>query len=164
MKFIISVFELLNKFIVFLSKLVLVIMLLTVSLQVTVRLFNYGFSWTEELARLTLTYFVITGMAIGVRERIHINIEIISKFQSPFVKKINNKIIYILTFGMACVFFWYGIQLIMIVSGSTLSATGWPAYTWYLAVPFSGLLIAYYSIIDLFGIKIPGRPKVKEEI
>ena len=62
----------------FFAVLCLATMFVVVLLQVTGRyVFNYTPRWTEEIARQCVIIFTFIGMAIGVREKIHIGLTVV---------------------------------------------------------------------------------------
>ena len=72
-KTIIKLFE--SKFEEIFACLALVIISLCVISQVISRyVFNFGITWTEELAGFAMPWAIYMGAALGVRERFHIRI------------------------------------------------------------------------------------------
>lgn len=128
----------------------LVIMILIVSMQVGTRLtIKTTPRWAEEVSSILMVWFGFLGIAIGVKEKIHIAITYFVdrlRTDSQKVVLIINEVL-ILFYGVSLL--WYGSKLIYVTRTSTLPATQWPAYTPYLIVPVAGAMVILYSIIHL---------------
>lgn len=53
------------------------VLCLSVTLQVTTRLLNHPFSWTEEVARFAYVWFSLPGIAFGIKADSQIRFELI---------------------------------------------------------------------------------------
>jgi TRAP-type C4-dicarboxylate transport system permease small subunit len=153
MKYFIKVMELYSSLMILISKIMLILMVLIITIDVIARQIDKSILVANELALLGFTYFVIIGLVIGIREKAHINIELLGRYLPKRVKWINDKFIQIITLFIGIVLVYNGFDLIKNAT-NTLPATGWPYSIWYAVLPFAGVLCLYYSIIDIFGIKV----------
>ena len=132
----------------------LLAMTLIVSTQVFCRyVLNFSISWVEEVALILMVWFSLIAMAIGVKKKLHFSIVL---FTSKLSERVLNNVIRRIT-DVCCILFsfvliYYGYLLMINGLMSTLPATGLPTSVEYIFAPISGVLIAYDSIMDLFGI------------
>ncbi|MEX1377500.1 MAG: TRAP transporter small permease [Eubacteriales bacterium] len=154
MKKIEKFFYFFNEVMVFLAKLMLVVMTLVTCSQVfTRKFFNYSIRWSEELPLILMIWFGFIAMAIGVREYLHISIEVIYKLFPKKMQKIVEKFAYLMVAAFGIFMVIWGWELTSKMMTSTLPATKMPRGYLYIVMPFSGALIAYYSIMDVLGVK-----------
>ena len=143
----------LHNFIELVGMVSLVVMILIVSMQVITRLTVRSTPlWAEEVSTLLMVWFSFIGLAIGVREGIHISITYFTDLLPESIKK---NILYfnqflILVTGFLLINF--GSKLVVVTKSSTLPATQWPAFMPYLIVPFAGAFVILYSSINLINI------------
>lgn len=153
MKGINKVFYLIHQGLVQLAKSMMIAMTLIVFVQVVCRyVFNFSIRWSEEVPLILMVWFGFISMAIGVKKRLHISIELFySLFPKP-VQKVIVKVddLLVMIFGLCMVF--YGYKLAMFTMSSTLPATKLPTGWLYMAIPVAGLLISYDALMDMLGI------------
>lgn len=153
MKVIDKFFYYFNKIMVFCAQTMLVIMSIVTCSQVFTRKFlNYSIRWSEEVPLILMIWFGFIAMAIGVREHLHISIEVFYKMFPKKMQIIVEKISYLLVAAFGVFMVVWGWQLTSKMMTSTLAATKMPRGYLYIIMPLSGALIAYYSIMDVFGI------------
>jgi len=165
MKKIEKFFYFFNKAMVFLAQLMLVAMSLVTCSQVfTRKVFNYSIRWSEEVPLILMIWFGFIAMAIGVREYLHISIEVIYKLFPKKMQKVVEKFAYLMVAAFGIFMVIWGWDLTSKMMTSTMAATKMPRGYLYIVMPFSGLLIAYYSIMDVFGVKrYEGKKKDEED-
>lgn len=153
MKHIEKFFYFFNKAMIFLAKIMLVAMsIITCSQVFTRKLFDYSIRWSEEVPLILMIWFGFIAMAIGVREHLHISIEVIYKLFPEKMQKVVQKIAYLLVAAFGVFMVIWGWDLTSRMMTSTLAATKMPRGYLYIVMPFSGALIAYYSFMDVLGI------------
>ena len=164
MKKIEKFFYFFNEVMVFLAKIMLVAMtLITCSQVFTRKVFNYSIRWSEELPLILMIWFGFIAMAIGVREYLHISIEVVYKLFPKKMQKVIEKFAYLMVAAFGIFMVIWGWDLTSKMMTSTLPATKMPRGYLYIVMPFSGALIAYYSIMDVLGIKrYEGNKKTDE--
>ncbi|AZO93718.1 TRAP transporter small permease [Halocella sp. SP3-1] len=141
-----------EKMISYIAMLFLVIMILIVSTTVFTRyVFNYTFRWSDEVALLMMIWFGFIGLALGVKNSIHLSIEY---FMSLIPDKYQ-KYIYQLENVLVAFFGWfmlkYGYQLYMRTKATRLPATQWSRGLLFIMLPISGALVLLYSLGKMFN-------------
>ncbi|SFL64766.1 TRAP transporter small permease [Halanaerobium salsuginis] len=168
-----SLLDLSEEIISYLAMLFLVIMILIVSTTVFTRyLFNFTFRWSDEVALLMMIWFGFLGMALGVKQSVHLSIEFFmslvpDKYQT-FIYRISNVLVG--TFGWYL--FKYGWQLYERTKATRLPATQWSRGLLFITLPIAGALILIYSVFQFFGVlenksiivDEPDTEAVKEEM
>jgi TRAP-type transport system small permease protein len=139
---------------VFLSIFFMAALVIIIFIHVILRyVFNSGLQWGQEVASNVLTpAFVFLGMAIGVEEDLHINIDIIPKNIPKGFENFMLKLKHICNLFMGGIFVYFGIILINFTSTSVLSASQLPAFLQYIVMPLSGALIIFITLLYLFNI------------
>ena len=141
-------------FMTYLGILLLLSMVMIVSANVFSRFFRGStFGWADEMALILMAWFSMIAMALGVKMKLHICIEIFTmklpeKIQKNVIAKITDVVM--LVFGI--VLLYYGILLVKNGMLSTLPGTGLPTAIEYLFVPIAGFMITINSIMDLFNL------------
>lgn len=152
MKTIRHIFKLLFKVLENWSMFCMVLMVLVVFVEVIKRyVFRQGFPWSQEIATLMIVWFGFIGIAIGVLERIHMNIELFTRRFSPRVIRVIESAGYVLVFAFGAAMVYYGIQIMQVAGHSTLPATKWPSAMVYIVLPVSGFLVAVNALLCFLG-------------
>jgi len=148
-----KVFDYIHRFLVLLAKLQFIAMCLITFVNVFTRyVLNRSIPWGEEVSLVLMVWFCFIGMALGVKHRLHINIEVFASFlpkklSEIILPKVNDLLV--LVFGVLMLIF--GCRLVGYGMRSTLPATKLPTSVYYGAPVVTGLLIAYESLSHLFG-------------
>ncbi len=146
-----------HKVLLIVAEVALVAMVLILSYTVLLRyVFNTGLAWAEEVPRLLVTVFVFLACAIGVRDRVHISVNMLYNRFAPGGKA---RLVFEI-FGDICVllcgiFMLYtgGDRVLRMMSmPGVLPMTGLPNWVQYVAVPIGGAVIVFDSLLALFGI------------
>jgi len=110
---------------------------------------NFSIAWADEVSLVLLVWYVFIALAIGVRKRTHVSIDLLSLIiPSRMVDKVAQKIVSTLTFCFGGCLIYFGIVLIKIGSYSTLASFDCPSYVEYLFIPLSGALVMYSALIN----------------
>lgn len=136
---------------------------MTVIVFITVVLrycFNTGIGWAEEVPRLLITLFAFLACAIGVRDHMHISVNILYNcfpkngsarkaldFISDFAVLLCG--IFLLVCGTGRVIQLMGLP-------GTLPMTGLPTWVQYIPAPLAGFLMTFDSVLFLTGVIKPG--------
>ena len=108
-------------------------------------------SWTEELARFMLVWVSILGAAYVSGRREHIAIDILQQRMKPERKrKFQVFIDFIIILFAFFVFVLGGVNLVEITLHQISSAMRIPLGYVYAIIPFSGVLIIIYALLDIF--------------
>lgn len=143
----------------------LLAMVLIVVLQVFTRKFlNIVFFWSEEMTLLLLGWFTYMGIAIGFREHLHLEMDMIESLVPQKVIWLLDKVIQISTFAFGAYLIIYGIEFCILLMDSTMPATKLPNATIYAVLPITGFFICVYSALQFIGIDTRRYKDEEEEI
>jgi len=111
-------------------------------------------SWTEELARYLMIWVGLIGAAYAAARRVHLNLDLLPGALTGRRLHVLRIIIesLIILFALTALFSG-GLRLVwvMLTLGQTSASLQIPLGYVYLAVPLSGLFIAWYAVLDLFS-------------
>lgn len=128
-------------------------MTLIVTMQVfTRKLFNFVFFWSEEITLLLLIWFAILGIAIGFREKLHLAMDSFTNLFPASWNKVLDKIIGSCTFMFGVYLIIYGWDFTVLMHANTLAATQWSVSVMYVVMPITGVLVCFYSFLELLGV------------
>jgi len=143
-----SVFEWVLK----LAMVLLLAMVVIVFFNVVLRYgFKSGIHWSEEISLVIVIWFTFIAMALGVKENLHINVNILPrKLPRKFflVLDVAKDLLEIL---IGCIIFYYGWKLTVNGARSFLPATHISNAVNYLVLPISGVFIVAYAIVYLYA-------------
>ena len=144
----------------------LVAMILIVVMAVITRKgFGWMFAWSEEITLLCLTWFTFMGIAIGFRERLHLNMELVDPDKLPHkLVLFLDRFIDLVTFLFGLYLVIYGWNFTMMMRGSILSATQLPNLVQYIVMPITGVLTCVYSALQFLGHDLRRYHVIEEEI
>ena len=144
----------------------LVTLVVIITVHVTLRyVFNSGISWSEEVAsKILIPAFVFLGMAMGVEEDLHININVLPRKMPALVDNSLSVLKYLCMIFIGVVLVYYGIYLVNFQNqfGVVLPATQWPSSLQYVILPAAGALIIFISILNI--LKMPRDEKYIDRI
>ncbi len=143
-----------NCFVIF-AMFLIVLMTIIIALNVFMRyVLNSGLQWGEEVAKLLVVWFTYIAMAVGVKQGLHISLQLLPESKMP---PWANKAMEYIKIGVilitAAVMVIFGFRLLQFTSTSIMPATKWPSSTLYLIVPFSGILILFEAILNIFRLE-----------
>ena len=129
----------------------LVLMTIIISVNVFMRyVLNSGLYWAEEVVKLALAWFTFISMAVGVKEGLHISLQLLPRMQNT-VDRVLTLLKDLLILGIGLIMIIIGARLIGFTSSSIMPATAWPSSTLYFILPFAGLLVSLEALLDLFN-------------
>ncbi|MEH0022313.1 MAG: TRAP transporter small permease [Desulfobacter sp.] len=112
-------------------------------------IFNYSFTWFEELGRYLGVFIAFLGASIGVKTGSHFTMDlIVSKLGQPL-----QGIVRALTHTLSALFFftvaWYSWKIVMRMHGyeTTSPTMGIPMYIAYLPIPVFSIFIGIRFLI-----------------
>lgn len=151
--------DILYKLLVFLMGL----MVLNVLWQVASRfIFRFPSSFTDELARFLLIWVGLLGASYVAGQKMHLAIDILpSKLSGQKEKNLNAVINILVALFALFAMVWGGAKLVYItfVLEQSSAALNLPLGYVYTVLPLSGIIIIYYSFVNIF-IK-PETPEVQ---
>lgn len=109
-------------------------------------------SYTDELARFLLIWVSLLGASYVTGKKMHLAIDILpSKLEGKKQRNLNVLINVLVAVFALFAMVWGGIKLVYITLtlNQTSAALNVPLGYVYLVVPLSGLIIIYYSIMNL---------------
>lgn len=152
MKTVDKLLEIFEKVCSFVSTILLVGMLFSLSVQVISRyIFNTGFAWTEESARYMMVAMVFFGAVVCTKQGIHVAVDAIEELL-PRTATILKIIQYAIMIGYSGIVFVYGIQILKTASAQTSPNMKIPMNYIYLVFPIAMILIGLYSLRHLIAI------------
>ncbi|MEM9919897.1 MAG: TRAP transporter small permease [Bacteroidota bacterium] len=110
--------------------------------------------WTEELARFLLIWIGILGTAYASGKKMHLSIDLLPPKLGPGgqqnLRRFSN--VMVLFFALTVMVIG-GCRLLYISArlGQSSAALSIPMQYVYIVIPFSGLLIVLYKLLDLFS-------------
>ena len=120
-----------------------------------------NFFWVEEVGEFSLTWLTMIGAAIGIADRIHFTLHVLTHHLPIPVRRVIYVINHLLIAGFGGLAAWFGTRLA--ISNSVLTSPalqinlGWV----YAAVSVGGALIAIYGLaLALAG---PNTPDAEED-
>jgi len=132
---------------------IMAIMVINVLWQVGSRfLLQSPSSFTDELARYLLIWLSMLGASYVTGKRMHLSIDLLAQRSGPERRKKLNTLIYsIVAIFAFLVMVVGGSRLVYVVSslGQTSPALEIPLSVVYIVLPIGGLIIIYYSIINI---------------
>lgn len=140
----------LSTFALWISGAGLVVMTGCVMWQVIGRyILNDSPSWTEPFSLLLMSWFILLGAAVGVREGNHLGFEIGLHFAPPPIRKLMEVVTDILILGFGIAMAWYGWFLAMGTWSAKMAGIDIPQGFDYLPLVGGGALIALFSLEKL---------------
>ena len=107
--------------------------------------------WTEEASIFALSWLVLLGTSLGVRNGTHLVCDFLPS-EMPRLLKTSLAIFgYTMTGVMALVFIWYGYQFSVLGLSRFSYSTGLPMVYLYAAMPIAGILIVLFLIEKIAG-------------
>ncbi len=149
-----------HRVVLWVAQLSLVIMLCTVFVNVVLRFcFNSGIAWAEEVPGLLVTLFTFIACAIGVRDHLHISVNLIYDRlkKGGIARKFFDLLTNIATLICGISFLVGGWQIMTMLMKRTgkLPMTGWPTWIQYIPLVVGGIIMIFDSILFIFKLINP---------
>ncbi|BCV24202.1 TRAP transporter small permease [Gelria sp. Kuro-4] len=122
---------------------------------------HFSIPWSMDVVRIAFVYCVLFGAVAGVRNKAHLNIDVLLVNLSPSLRR------YADLFINLCIGFFFvaltvlGVQFVGQAGTQTMPYTLLPMRYLYAAVPLSGILMLYYLVQQL---SCDLRPGNKEKV
>lgn len=125
----------------------LVAMTLIVGWQVFTRyVLNWSNAWTEPAAILLMSWFILLGAAVGIRENYHLGFDvllyILPKSSKRVLRSISDGVVIAFAGGMI----FFGLQLVALGWPARMPSLGVPEGVKYLPLVVGGALIILFSL------------------
>ncbi|MFN3506438.1 MAG: TRAP transporter small permease [Allorhizobium sp.] len=138
----------------YLAGLGVVLMTLIIGWQVFGRyVLNNTPSWSEPLSLQLMSWFILLGAAVGVRESVHLGLDIVRYNMTPRVQRLMDLISLGLICGFGAAMSYYGTQLAIGTWTARLPVLGWPGGVDFFPLIAGGALISLFALerfIDTF--------------
>lgn len=114
-------------------------------------------SWSEPLSLQLMSWFIMLGAAIGVRESVHLGLDILRAAASPRMQRAIDifNLSLITAFGLAMAV--YGVKLAIGTWGARLPVLGWPGGVDFFPLIVGGALIAIFAAERLIDVLLGTR-------
>ncbi len=128
--------------------------------------FNYSISWSEEMSRIMIAWFIFLGSSMAVKDNAHVNMDALFVVVSGKLKQVFNILIDIINIIFCVIVVYSAIEMIQsaIKIGSMATSIKIPLYIPYASVPVGVffMLIRYIfslknKIMDLINGNIEGK-------
>ena len=161
MKYIDAFFNRLLDLCMILAKILLVVMTIIICIHVFYRyVLNRSIRWSEEITMMMMVYmgFLVStyGVNIGSFECDCV-FDILPEPVKRAVLKFTDAVLMV----MGIVLLYFGIGLIKSTMNNLMIATHLPSAMLYGGVPISGILIAYFSFVNLTGLRFEQKKTEK---
>jgi TRAP-type C4-dicarboxylate transport system permease small subunit len=130
----------------YLSGLGIVAMTAIVGWQVFARyVLNDTPSWSEPLSLHLMSWFIMLGAAVGVRESVHLGLDFVRHGASPASRRTMDLVSLglMVVFGLAMT--WYSTLLAAGTWAASIPVLGWPGGVDFFPMIVGGVLIAIFS-------------------
>ena len=122
-------------------------MLAALSLQVFMRfVVGQPLSWSEELALACFSWSMLLGIALGVREAIHVRMDLLADRLPQPLRHALDRLVACATAGVGAFVAWAGAGYVADSLGTTSAAIGYPIAFLYACAPACGGLVALFAL------------------
>jgi len=104
-----------------------------------------NFFWVEEIGELALTWLVMIGAALGVRENSHFYLTVFTHKLSPTLQRVINIFNQLLIAAFGALIAWICFKLYVINQGLTSPALEISLGLFYVSATFGGILMILMS-------------------
>lgn len=126
------------------------LMVVTTFLQIIFRyVFSAPLTWSEELSRYCLVWLTFIGAAVGLRAKIHVAVEAVTRLLPAGLKLLIIRFNYLIITVFAAVLVKHGFELSLFNLNQLSPAMHIPIGLVYAAVPVGGLLIFIFAVEKL---------------
>lgn len=137
---------LLNRTALYLAGFGIVLMTIIIGWQVFGRyVLNDTPSWSEPLSLHLMSWFILLGAAVGVRESVHLGLDLVHHVVSPAIQRLMDQISLglITLFGIAMAY--YAVLLAAGTWSARIPVLGWPGGVDFIPMIVGGTLIALFA-------------------
>ena len=105
-----------------------------------------NFTWVEEVGEMMLAWLTLLGAAIGVRERSHFTLHVLTHHFSLATQRTIERLHHVLIAGLGGIAAWYGVKLCLINRTLTTPGLEINLAVLYASVVVGGVLLVIYAI------------------
>ena len=136
----------------------MVVMTVIIGWQVFARyVLNDTPSWSEPLSLHLMLWFILFGAAVGVRESVHLGLDIVRYLMPEPVQKLMDltSLGFIVLFGLAMT--WYSAMLCLGTWSAPIPVLGWPGGVDFFPMIGGGVLITLFSLERFIDVALDRR-------
>lgn len=144
-----TLYEILSNFVL----IALVILLFLIAFRIISRYFGLPYlAPPDEIITLVYVWMLFIGTAVLVRNMDHIRIELLDNFlkDRPKLKSIYNMVVCLLILIFLLVMIKSSLVLYEKSGTRASPMLQWPQRIWYISLPISGFLMAFYLMVRFF--------------
>jgi TRAP-type C4-dicarboxylate transport system permease small subunit len=121
------------------------------------RVLNDTPTWSEPLSLHLMLWFILFGAAVGVRESVHLGLDIVRYVMPEPVQKLMDltSLGFIVLFGIAMT--WYSILLAAGTWSAPIPVLGWPGGVDFFPMIGGGILITLFSLERFVDVALDRR-------
>lgn len=124
------------------------ILTVSVFLQVLVRfILKVPLPWTEEVARIAFVYSIYLGAILGIRDRAHINVDVVLVAVPTPIRRIMRVIITVAVATFLIFMTWQGVILVTLTGAQMTPVMLMPFRYIFVIIPASGALMLLYLVL-----------------
>lgn len=143
----------------------IVVMTVIVGWQVFARyILNDSPSWSEPLSLHLMLWFIMLGAAVGVRESVHLGLDILRYAMPPAIQRLMD----LLSLGLVAFFgaamAYYGVLLAAGTWGATIPVLGWPGGVDFFPLIVGGLMITLFALERFADVALDLEPAADTEV
>lgn len=114
--------------------------------------FNYSITWSEELSRIMIAWFIFLGSSIAVKENAHVSMDVLDHVLFGKAKQIVNIIIDLINMAFCILVIVSGVQMLQSALALDITAT---SISIPMAIPYASVPVgvAFMLIRYLFKLK-----------
>jgi TRAP-type C4-dicarboxylate transport system permease small subunit len=147
-----------NRAALWISGLGLIVMTAFIAWQIFGRyVLNQSPSWTEQASLLLMSWFILLGSAVGVREGNHLGFEIALHYAPQGLRWIMLAVTEVLVIAFGGAMAWYGTELAVGTWSAAMPGLGIPQGMDYVPLTVGGVLIALFSLEKLVRLLLAGE-------
>jgi TRAP-type C4-dicarboxylate transport system permease small subunit len=141
------------------------VLLVDVGIQILSRYISFipRFLWTVDVVNMTLTWVILLGSAVGVREGRHFFIDVLPQNLNRSAEIVLRIIYYFFMFSVTAVYVGYGYQFLLMGYVQTSPTIGLNLAWVYASVPVAGISWALFLVENVYDefsqAKQPPRPE-----
>lgn len=125
----------------------LMVMTVIVGWQVFTRyVLNWSNAWTEPAALLLMSWFILLGAAVGIRENYHLGFDVLLYILPKSSKRILRSISDVVVIAFAGGMIIYGLQLVLLGWPARMPSLGIPEGVKYIPLVAGGALIILFAL------------------
>ncbi len=112
---------------------------------------DYALSWPEELSMLLFVWLILLAGSLGVRERFHVRLTILTNKLPPAIRKALDRLFTVVIMVFGGVLLYSGQSFVVRTAGNLSATIGYPMEILNLSVVVCGALIILHSLSHLFN-------------